>query len=92
MASVHSGGAALQPVPLSENLGQLASLLKHESVAQHEEFSKKNVASLTQLVNFLRAYCTSLHKEQPLKAQRHALEFVLPCASSPVAYDRPTRT
>jgi hypothetical protein len=79
--------AVLQPARLTENLSELGSMLRDAKVAQHTKLLDKNMVSLKELAYFLKKYAEGLKSEAPLKAQRHALEFVLPCA--PFPFPRP---
>lgn len=70
----------LQVAPLSQNLAALADLLRDSRVSQNKKLAEANQTSLKQLTFFLQKYSAGLSKEEPLKAQRHALQFILPCA------------
>jgi hypothetical protein len=75
----------LQPIRLSENLSELGVLLRDEQVKKHAPLLDANMRSLKELVYFLKKYSEGMRKDEPLKAQRRALEFVLPCATSLIA-------
>jgi hypothetical protein len=55
-------------------------MLRDDRVSKHEELFEKNMSNFKKLDHFLKRYAQSMSTEAPLKAQRHALEFILPCA------------
>ena len=70
---------ALQPAMLSANLADLNMLLRSEGVKAHSHLFDTNAESLKTLLHFLKKYAKGLSADTPLRAQRHKLEFVLPC-------------
>ena len=66
---------------LSDNLAELTTLLRSEGVQAHSHLFDANEQSLKTLTHFLKRYSKGLATDAPLRAQRHKLEFVLPCAS-----------
>lgn len=70
----------VQPVMLSTNLAELTSLLHSDGVKAHSQLFDANQDSMKTLTHFLKRYSKGLAADTPLRAQRHKLEFVLPCA------------
>jgi hypothetical protein len=50
-----------------------------DRIKASKQLFETNMESIKCLVHFLKKYSEGLKKDQPLKAQRHKLEFVLPC-------------
>jgi hypothetical protein len=69
----------VQVSALSANLNDLSVLVHDERVMAHSKLFETNTESMKALVHFLKMYSKSLTKDAPLKAQRHKLEFIVPC-------------